>query len=385
MALGHTARLTCRKINSKDRTIRMPESRPLNISEYASRAKNNIAGMAWDYYSGGSDDEITLAENEAAWRRARLHYRILVDIAVRSTRTNVLGHELSMPVMAAPTAFQKLAHADGELATVRATTMAGTAMVLSSLSTVDVEDVMDAAQGPVFFQLYMYKDRNVSRDLIRRVESAGCKAIILTVDAPLLGNRERDERNHFALPEGVTVRNLTATGHLDFSTDKGSGLSKFVHDHQDPTLNWEHVEWLRATTDLPIVIKGVCRPDDAVRCFDCGAEAIIVSNHGGRQLDTSPATFEVLPSICEAAGDRGEVWVDGGIRRGTDVIKALAAGATATLIGRPILWGLADSGEAGVSDVWSIMQRELDLDMALCGCRSVEEITTDLLGPDSRP
>ncbi|MDG2094957.1 MAG: alpha-hydroxy acid oxidase, partial [Phycisphaerales bacterium] len=206
----------------------MPESRPLNISEYACRAKNNIAGMAWDYYSGGSDDEITLAENEAAWRRARLHYRILVDIAVRSTRTNVLGHELSMPVMAAPTAFQKLAHADGELATVRATTMAGTAMVLSSLSTVDVEDVMDAAQGPVFFQLYMYKDRNVSRDLIRRVESAGCKAIILTVDAPLLGNRERDERNHFALPEGVTVRNLTATGHLDFSADGGSGLSKFV-------------------------------------------------------------------------------------------------------------------------------------------------------------
>lgn len=363
----------------------MTDSRPLNLREYASRAKNNIAGMAWDYYTGGSDDETTLAENEAAWGRARLHYRVLADIAVRSTRTNVLGHELSMPVMAAPTAFQKLAHADGELATVRATTMAGTAMILSSLSTVDVEEVLDAAKGPVFFQLYMYRDRNVSRELIRRVESAGCKAIILTVDAPLLSNRERDERNHFSLPEGVTVRNLTATGHLDFTTNGGSGLSRFVHDHQDPTLNWEHVEWLRETTDLPIVIKGLCRPDDAIRCFDLGAEAIIVSNHGGRQLDTSPATFEVLPSICEAVGDRGEVWVDGGIRRGTDVIKALAAGATATLIGRPILWGLADSGEAGVSDVWSIMQRELDLDMALCGCRSIAEITPDLLGPAAMP
>ena len=339
--------------------------------------------MAWDYYSGGSDDEITLAENEAAWGRARLHYRVLADIAERSTRTSILGHALSMPVMAAPTAFHRLAHEDGELATVRATTRAGTAMILSSLSTVDVEDVLKAAEGPVFFQLYMYRDRMVSHDLIRRVEAAGCKAIVLTVDAPLLGNRERDERNDFALPSGITVRNLTAETALDFSTEEGSGLSGFVHDHQDPTLNWEHVEWLRSTTDLPIVIKGLCRPDDAIRCFDCGAQAIVVSNHGGRQLDTSPATFDVLPYICEAVGDRGEVWVDGGIRRGTDVIKALAAGATATLIGRPILWGLADSGEAGVADVWSIMQRELDRDMALCGCRSITEITRDLLGPDS--
>ena len=363
----------------------MPDSRPLNLREYASRAKNNIAQMAWDYYTGGSDDETTLAENEAAWGRARLHYRVLADIAMRSTRTTVLGHELSMPVMAAPTAFQKLAHADGELATVRATTMAGTAMILSSLSTVDVEEVLDAAKGPVFFQLYMYRDRNVSRDLIRRVESAGCKAIILTVDAPCLAIVNVMSETTSRASRGCDRSKSHRHWSTGFRHGWRVGVVEFVHDHQDPTLNWKHVEWLRDTTDLPIVIKGLCRPDDAVRCFDCGAEAIVVSNHGGRQLDTSPATFEVLPSICEAVGDRGEIWVDGGIRRGTDVIKALAAGATATLIGRPILWGLADSGEAGVSDVWSIMQRELDLDMALCGCRSIEEITPDLLGPGSKP
>ena len=359
----------------------MHESTPLNLREYGERAKNQLVQMAWDYYSGGSGDELTLAANEAAWRQTCLHYRVLTDIASRSTRTQVLGYELSMPVLAAPTAFQKLAHPDGEIATTKATTSAGTAMILSSLSTVDVEDVMKVAEGPVFFQLYMYKDRNVSRDLIRRVEAAGCKAIILTVDAPLLGNRERDERNKFELPKGFRVRNLTAKGSLDFTAMDGSGLTGFVRDHQDPTLNWKHVDWLRQTTNLPIVIKGLCRPDDAVRCFDYDVQAIVVSNHGGRQLDGSPATFDVLPSISDAVGDRGEIWIDGGIRRGTDVIKAIAAGANATLIGRPILWGLADSGEAGVRHVWSIMQRELDLDMALCGCRSISEITPDLLDP----
>ena len=370
--LGRTARLPSRKINSKDRTIRMPDSRPLNLREYASRAKNNIAQMAWDYYSGGSDDETTLAENEAAPGRARLHYRVLADIAMRSTRTTVLGHELSMPVMAAPTAFQKLAHADGELATVRATTMAGTAMILSSLSTVDVEEVLDAAKGPVFFQLYMYRDRNVSRDLIRRVESAGCKAIILTVDAPLLGNRERDERNHRA-SRGVTVE-ITATGQLDF----GRMRVGVVEVRPRPPGSDPELETCRMASrhhrspdrDQGLVPTRRRRAMLRLRCR--GNRGLQSRRTTTRHL---PATFEVLPSICEAVGDRGEIWVDGGIRRGTDVIKALAAGATATLIGRPILWGLADSGEAGVSDVWSIMQRELDLDMALCGCRSIEEIT----------
>ncbi|MAB84145.1 MAG: alpha-hydroxy-acid oxidizing enzyme [Phycisphaerae bacterium] len=365
----------------------MNDSDPMNLRDFEAVAMTSIGRMAFDYYAGGADDEITLFENTAAWGRARLLYRVLADVADRTVGCTVLGHELSMPVMAAPTAFHRMAHDEGELATVRATTGAGTAMILSSLSTVDVEDVLAAASGPVFFQLYLYKDREISRELIERVTAAGCAAIILTVDAPLLGNRERDEQNGFALPDGISIRNLTARGPLACDSDGGSGLAKFVRDHQDPGLRWEHLEWLRSITNLPIVLKGICRRDDAVRAFDAGASGIVVSNHGGRQLDTSPPTFEVLPGICEAVAGRGEVWVDGGIRRGTDVIKALACGATATLIGRPILWGLAADGQAGVERVWRIMAEELDLAMALAGCRNVGEITRDLVqlpGEDPR-
>lgn len=357
----------------------MSDPDPTSVRDFESIAMTSLGRMAFDYYAGGADDEITLFENTAAWGRARLLYRVLADVAERSARCSVLGHELSMPVMAAPTAFHRMAHDDGELATVRATNGAGTAMILSSLSTVDVEDVLEAATGPVFFQLYLYRDREISRELIERVTAAGCSAIILTVDTPLLGNRERDVRNRFQLPEGISVRNLTARGPLECTSDGGSGLAKFVRDHQDPGLRWEHLAWLRELSDLPIVLKGICRRDDATRAFDEGASAIVVSNHGGRQLDTSPATFDVLPGICEAVAGRGEVWVDGGIRRGTDVIKALACGATATLIGRPILWGLAADGQQGVEQIWKIMAEELDLAMALAGCRSVDEITRDLV------
>lgn len=357
----------------------MSESKPTSLRDFEAIAMSSIGRMAFDYYAGGADDEITLYENTAAWGRARMLYRVLADVAERSVGCTVLGHELSMPVLAAPTAFHRMAHDDGELATVRATTGAGTAMILSSLSTVDVEDVLAAASGPVFFQLYLYRDRAISHELIDRVTAAGCRAVVLTVDAPLLGNRERDVRNRFELPEGISIRNLTARGPLACASDGGSGLAKFVRDHQDPGLRWEHLEWLRSITDLPIVLKGICRRDDAMRAFDEGVSAIVVSNHGGRQLDTSPATFDVLPGICEAVAGRGEVWVDGGIRRGTDVLKALACGATATLIGRPILWGLAAGGQEGVEEVWRLMAEELDLAMALAGCRDLSEVTRDLV------
>jgi len=357
----------------------MSDPGPTSIRDFEAIAMTSLGRMAFDYYAGGADDEITLFENTAAWGRARLLYRVLADVADRSARCTVLGHDLSMPVMAAPTAFHRMAHDDGELATVRATNGAGTAMILSSLSTVDVEDVLEAATGPVFFQLYLYRDREISRELIERVTAAGCSAIILTVDAPLLGNRERDVRNRFQLPEGLSVRNMTARGPLACTSEGGAGLARFVRDHQDPGLRWEHLAWLREISDLPIVLKGICRRDDAVRAFDGGASAIVVSNHGGRQLDTSPATFDVLPGICEAVAGRGEVWVDGGIRRGTDVIKALACGATATLIGRPILWGLAAGGQQGVEQVWNILAEELDLAMTLAGCRDLSEITRDLV------
>ena len=359
----------------------MTETPPLNLRDYAPRGRKSLSEMAWNYYASAANDEITLRENEAAWGRARLHYRILADVASRSTRSNLLGHALSLPVIAAPTAFHRLADDAGEVATSRATTAAGTAMVLSSLSTVDVEEVTAAATGPVLFQLYLYRDREVSKDLIRRVEAAGCRALVLTVDAPVWGNRERCVRDQFSLPEGIDIRNLTAEGPLQLSSKGGSGLAEFCHNHLDPSLRWEHLDWLKGVTDLPIVLKGICRPDDSVRAVEHGASAVIVSNHGGRQLDTAPATFDVLPAVCEAVDHQAEVWVDGGIRRGTDVIKAIAAGASATLIGRPILWGLAADGEAGVRHVWSILQEEFDRAMALCGCRSIDEITRDLLGP----
>ena len=359
----------------------MSETDPLNLREYAAHGQASLSEMAWSYFAAGADDEVTLRENEAAWGRARLHYRILADVETRSSKTRVLGHDLALPVIAAPTAFHRLADDLGETATVRATGAAGTAMVLSSLSTVDVEQVAAAATGPLFFQLYLYRDREISRDLIRRVEAAGCQAIILTVDAPVWGNREADVRQRFSLPENMEIRNLLPQGALSFSSKKGSGLAEFCAEHLDPSLNWEHVEWLRSVTDLPILLKGLCRPDDAIRAVESGVAGVIVSNHGGRQLDTSPATFDVLPAVCEAVDNRAEVWVDGGIRRGTDVVKALAAGATATLIGRPILWGLAARGEAGVAHVWSILHTEFDLAMALAGCSNVGQITRDLLGP----
>ncbi|MEE2907077.1 MAG: alpha-hydroxy acid oxidase [Planctomycetota bacterium] len=359
----------------------MNESDPLNLREYAPRGQAGLSEMAWGYYASGADDAITLRENEAAWGRARLHYRILADVANRSSTTSILGHDISLPVIAAPTAFHRLADDVGEVATARATTAAGTAMVLSSLSTVDVEEVAAAATGPLLFQLYLYRDREVSRDLVRRVEAAGCQAIVLTVDAPVWGNRENDVRDQFSLPENMEIRNLMADDTLSFSSKGGSGLAEFCHEHLDPGLRWEHVEWLRGITDLPLLVKGVCRPDDAVRAVEAGVAGVIVSNHGGRQLDTSPATFDVLPAVCKAVDKRAEVWVDGGIRRGTDVIKALAAGADATLIGRPILWGLAARGEAGVAHIWSMLKDEFDRGMALCGCSSVDQITNDLLGP----
>ena len=359
----------------------MNQSDPLNLREYAALGKGGLSEMAWAYYAGGSDDEVTLRENEVAWGRARLHYRILADVANRSSTTRILGHEISLPVIAAPTAFHRLADDVGEVATVRATAAAGTAMVLSSLSTVDVEEVAAAATGPLFFQLYLYRDREISRELIRRVEAAGCQAIILTVDAPTWGNRESDIRHHFSLPGNMEIRNLLPEGTLSFSSEVGSGLAEFCTEHLDPGLRWEHVEWLRGVTNLPVVLKGICRPDDAIRAVEAGVEALIVSNHGGRQLDTAPATFDVLPAVCEAVDKRAEVWVDGGIRRGTDVVKALAAGADATLIGRPILWGLAAGGETGVAHIWSILKTEFDLAMALCGCSTVDDITPDLLGP----
>ncbi|HTJ44466.1 MAG TPA: alpha-hydroxy acid oxidase [Kofleriaceae bacterium] len=356
----------------------------LSIADLERLAEARLTPMAWAYYASGADDERTLARNEAAWRERALHYRVLVDVAQRDLATTALGSRIAMPVIVAPTAFHRLACGDGELATVAAAGDAGTIFTLSTLSNTRVEEVVAAASGPVWFQLYVYKDRGATEALVRRVEAAGAKALVLTVDAPLLGRRERDVKNRFALPPELGCVNLTAEGYANVGGQIAeSGLAAYFASLLDPSLNWRDVSWLRSITTLPIVVKGLVRADDAQRAIDHGAAAIVVSNHGGRQLDTSPATAEVLAPIADVVADRAELFVDGGIRRGTDVVKALALGARAVLVGRPILWGLAAAGRDGVAAALAILRRELDLAMALCGAPAIAAITRDLVAPSA--
>jgi len=354
----------------------------LNLHELEALAKTKLPQLAWDYYSSGADDEHCLRRNTAAYEKILLHYRVLVDVAQRSLATTVLGEQLAMPIAVAPTAFHRLAHPDGELATVRGAGDAGALFILSTLSNTRVEHVVAAASGPVWFQLYVYKNRAATEALVRRVEAAGCRALVLTVDAPLLGRRERDVRNRFALPNEIGVENLHASGYgMVPAMSAESGLAAYFADLLDPALTWDALAWLRSITKLPILVKGIVRADDAVLAVTNGAAGIVVSNHGGRQLDSSPATIDVLPRIADAVAGRAEILLDGGIRRGTDVIKAIALGARAVLVGRPILWGLAAYGREGVAGALGLLRRELDLAMALCGCAGIAAITRDLVTP----
>jgi 4-hydroxymandelate oxidase len=276
-------------------------------------------------------------------------------------------------------AFQALAHADGELATARAAGTEGVPMIVSSLATYAMEDI--AATGtPIWFQLYMFRDRAISKALVERAEKAGSKALVVTVDAPVQGKRERDMRNQFHLPDGVEMKNLSGTDKSHFSKPiSGSGLAGFINSQFAPTLTWSDLEWLKSITRLPIFVKGILRGDDASNAVASGAAGIIVSNHGGRQLDTAISGIDALREVVEAVAGNAVVLMDGGVRRGTDIIKALALGAEAVLLGRPILWGLAVNGEAGVRDVLSIVRNEFDIAMALCGCKTVGDITSDLI------
>ncbi|HET7377302.1 MAG TPA: alpha-hydroxy acid oxidase [Anaerolineae bacterium] len=343
----------------------------INLADFEARAREKLPKMAYDYYASGAWDEITLHENHRAYDRIQLHPRMLIDVSQRDLSTSVLHQKISMPIMIAPTAFHGMAHADAEMATARAAQAAGTILTLSTLSNTAVEDVAQAAQGSLWFQLYVYKDKSATEDLVRRVEAAGAKALVLTVDAPYLGRRERDVRNRFHLPEGLSIENMSAAGMGELGKDdKDSGLAVYIAKVINPAMTWKDVEWLRSITELPVLIKGVLRADDALKAVDAGVAGIVISNHGGRQLDTAPATIEVLPRIAEEVNGRIEILIDGGIRRGTDVIKAIALGAKAVLIGRPVVWGLAVDGEQGVTRVLNLLRAEVDLVLAMCGCRS---------------
>jgi 4-hydroxymandelate oxidase len=353
----------------------------LNVADYARVARGKLPKGVLDYYEGGALDEITLRENVAGWERLKLYYHVLAGVGPREMRTSVLGQSISMPIAVAPTAFHKLACAEGEVEVARAAKAAGTLFILSSLSNAAMESVFPQAASPRWFQLYIYKDREITRALVQRAEAAGAEAIVLTVDAPGLGTRERDMRNRFTLPDGLSVENLAPLGKGKMPEVKGSGLAEYVRQNFKSDLSFADLDWLCDCTRLPVIVKGVCRGDDAKKCVEHGAKAIVVSNHGGRQLDTAPATCEVLPRVVDLVGDACEIYVDGGVRRGSDVLKAIALGARAVLVGRPILWGMCVGGEQGATRVLEILRAELDEAMLLCGCTTPRDINRSLLTP----
>jgi 4-hydroxymandelate oxidase len=353
----------------------------ISVADYARASRSKLSKPVCDYFEGGALDEITLRENTAGWERLKLYYRVLAGVGKRDMTTTVLGQPISMPIVVAPTAFHKLACEAGEIAAARAAKAAKTLFVLSSLSNTAMEPVFAQAASPRWFQLYIYKDREITLDLVKRAEAAGAEAIVLTVDAPGLGTRERDARNSFRLPDGLAVENLAPLGKGQMPEVAGSGLAAYVRENFKADLGFDDLDWLCSSTRLPVVVKGVCRGDDARRAAEHGAKAVVVSNHGGRQLDAAPATCEVLPHVVEAVDDLCEIYVDGGIRRGSDVLKAIALGARAVLVGRPVLWGLCVDGEQGVLQVLEILRRELDEAMLLCGCTKLSDIGRWVLEP----
>jgi 4-hydroxymandelate oxidase len=345
----------------------------INLFDYEEAAQEKIQGSFFGYYAGGAGDEITLRENRSVFDSIKLRPRVLTDVSRRCLDTTILGQPTTMPIIIAPTAMAKLAHPDGEVAIARAAEHAGIIQCLSTLSNASVEEVATAG-ATNWFQLYVYKDRGITTHLVERAASAGYQAIVLTVDLPVLGVRENIMRTGLQLPEGLSLKNFDRIQETD-----AADIASYIQSQIDPSLTWDDLKWLVSSTSLPVLVKGILRGDDAKRAIDCGAAAIIVSNHGGRQLDTALAGIKALPEVVAAVGTQVEVMVDGGVRRGTDVVKALALGARAVLVGRPVLWGLAVDGKDGVRSVLAILKNELDIAMALCGCSSVDEIESDLI------
>lgn len=354
---------------------------PINVAEYEALARSRLDPAAWDYYRSGSEDEATLRANRTAYDAVRLRPRMLVDVSVCNLATTVLGTPVSMPILVAPTAYHCLAHPEGECATARGAGAAQTLMVASTLATRTLEDIAQAASGPLWFQLYVYRDRRVSEALVRRAEEAGYRALVLTVDTPRLGRREADLRNGFGLPPHLTMANLREEEEPEIHADRpgASGLALHADARFDQSLTWDVIDWLRSITSLPIIIKGIVTAEDALEAVARNVAGIVVSNHGGRQLDGAISTLEALPEVAEAVAGRCEVYLDGGVRRGTEVLKALALGARAILVGRPILWGLAASGEDGVRHVLELLRNELALALALAGQPTVQNVPRSLV------
>ena len=351
-----------------------------NLLELEDMARAKVPRPSFDYIAGGAEDEVSLRRNREAYEKWALRPRVLVDVAQRDPSTTVLGQRISMPVLVAPTAFHGLVHPDGEVATARGAAESGTIMVASAIATRTLEDIAAAVSAPRWFQLYVWKDRAVTADLVKRAAAAGYRALCLTVDTPFLGRREKDERNAFTLPPGLGIANVRPAG-LDGmpESERGSAFAKYVAELLDPSVTWRDIAWLRSLTSLPLVLKGIMTAEDATLAVENRANGIVVSNHGGRQLDSTLGTLDALPDIVAAVHDRAEVYLDGGIRRGTDVLKALALGARAVFVGRPILWGLALGGADGVRAVLQHLRTELELAMALAGRSDVSRIDRSLI------
>jgi isopentenyl diphosphate isomerase/L-lactate dehydrogenase-like FMN-dependent dehydrogenase len=335
---------------------------PRTIADFEQRAAEVLQEGPYGYYAGGAGDELTLAENVEAWRRIGIRPKVLVDVSNRDPSTTVLGRARPHPVIVAPTAAHRLAHPEGEEASARGAAAARAIFCLSSLATSDPAKVAAAApDGERWFQLYVFRDRGLSRDLLASATDNGYEAIVITVDLPVLGTRERDVRSQYVIPDGIAAASPAAMR-------RGQPLSLLqIGELIDPTLTWADIEEFASDCGLPVLVKGVLTPEDARLAAEHGAAGVVVSNHGGRQLDTVAAGADALPAIAEAVGDRLDVLVDGGIRRGTDVLKALALGAKAVMVGRPVIWGLAVDGEDGVRTVLDLILAEFDIALALAG------------------
>lgn len=350
----------------------------VSLDDHEAFARTRLDDPAWAYFSGGAADEGTLRANRSAWDNIHLLPRVLRPLVGGHTRVELLGRTLPHPLLVAPVAHQRMAHRDGEIATAHAAASQGAGLVLSTQASVSLETVARAfgaypERGPLWFQLYLQHDRGFTRELVQRAESAGYEALVLTVDAPTSGARDRERRAGFRLPADVSAVNLAQL--TPPPAPPGASLFDSLPGHA-PT--WADVQWLQQTTRLPVLLKGVLHPQDARQAAALQVAALIVSNHGGRTLDTTPATAAVLPRIAQAVAGDLPLLVDGGIRRGTDVLKAIALGARAVLVGRPCVYGLANAGALGVAHVLRLLRDELEIAMALCGCATLEQVSPEL-------
>lgn len=369
-----------------------------NISDLRELARKRLPRMVFDYIDGAADDEITLGRNDRRFSDYEILFKTLVDVSSIDLSTTAMGAETNAPVIVTPTAAQRLFHPrEGEAAVARAARKAGLIYCLSTLGSTTIEKTAELTDGPKWFQVYVWKDRAIVEQALERARDAGFTGVILTVDVPVAGNRERDHVNAFTIPPKINARTvsqvLARPGYLfDMATTPeiaaanwadmdtgGMGIIQFLNSQFDRTVTWEDARWMKEVWGGPFAIKGICRADDAIRCVDAGADAVWVSNHGGRQLDTAPATIDTLPDIVAAVGNNAEVILDGGVRRGTDIIKAIALGARAVAVGRPYLYGLAAGGEAGVARALDLLISGLERDMALAGAARLTDLSPDFV------